>query len=138
MSIKTMTNGVLSIAGLLLVGTFAPTMFAQSSAQDQSAPAAATQATPAGHARGERMFEGLNLSDDQKVQIKQIHLGAKAKSDAVMADTSLSDADKKTKVKEIHRGAMMQARALLTPAQREQLKANRKERKAERSETSPS
>jgi len=29
MSIKTMTNGVLSIAGLLLVGTFAPTMFAQ-------------------------------------------------------------------------------------------------------------
>jgi periplasmic protein CpxP/Spy len=135
MSIKTMTNRVLSIAGMLLVGTFAPTMFAQSSAQDQSAPPAAA---PAGHARGERMFEGLNLSDDQKVQIKQIHLGAKAKSDAVMADTSLSDADKKTKVKEIHRGAMMQARALLTPAQREQLKANRKERKAERSETSPS
>ena len=87
---------------------------------------------------GEDRFAGLNLTEDQKAQIKKIHEDAKAKADSVKANTSLSDADKQAKVKEIHREAKKQVRAVLTPEQREQLKAKMRERHAERSKTQPS
>jgi len=86
------------------------------------------------HKHGEGAFASLNLTDDQKAQMKQIHESAKAKVDAVMADTSLSDADRQAKVKAIHRATMQQARAILTPEQRQQLKTNRRERRAEHSQ----
>jgi len=41
-----------------------------------------------------------------------------------MADSSLSDTAKQEKAKEIRHAAMEQARSVLTPEQREQLKAN--------------
>jgi periplasmic protein CpxP/Spy len=127
---RTFTNTILNVAGLLMASTFAPTTFAQSAAQEQ-APVA-SQPAPTVHKHGEGRFAGLNLSDDQKVQIKKIHEDAKSKADAVLADTSLSDADKQAKVKGIHRAAMMQARGVLTPEQRQELKAKKRERRAER------
>jgi protein CpxP len=132
MKTKTFINTILTVAGLLVAGTFAPTTFAQSSTQDQSAPPAASQSAPAARKHGDGAFAQLNLSDDQKAQIKKIHEDAKSKADAVMADTSLSDADRQSKVKGIHRAAMMQARGLLTPEQRQELKAKMRERRAER------
>jgi Spy/CpxP family protein refolding chaperone len=75
----------------------------------------------------------LNLSDDQKTQIKKIHEEARAKRDKVMADSSLSDTAKQEKAKEIRHAAIEQARSVLTPEQREQLKANRSAGRAERS-----
>jgi len=129
---------VLPLAGMLALGSIAPTAFGQSAGQDQSAPPAAAQPQPGMHKRGDGPFAGLNLTDDQKAQIKKIHMDAKAKADAAKSDSSLSDTDKKAKVHEIHRTAMMEARKVLTPEQRAQLKENRKERKAEKSATTPS
>jgi periplasmic protein CpxP/Spy len=134
MKTTTFTNSILSIAGVLFLGTFAANSFAQTSTQEQSSPPSTSQAAPGMHKHGEGPFASLNLTDDQKAQMKQIHEGAKAKADAVMADTSLSDADKQAKVKAIHRATMKQARAILTPEQRQQLKANRRERRAEHSQ----
>ena len=129
-------QSILGISGLLLAGTFASTAFGQSGGQEQSAPPPASQPAPRMHEhRGDR-FAGLNLTDDQKAQIKKIHEDAKAKADAVKADSSLSDADKQAKVKAIHRAAKKQAHALLTPEQREQLKAKMRERRAERTQPS--
>jgi hypothetical protein len=86
------------------------------------------------HARPrEKLFADLNLTDDQKAQIKKIHQEAKAKADAVMGDSSLSDADKKTKVREIHKSAMMESKKVLTAEQRAQLKEKMKERRAAKS-----
>jgi len=135
MKTKTFANTIMGVAGLLVVGTFAPTSFAQSGSQDQSAPPAAAQPAPRAHERGDNPFAGLNLSDDQKAQIKKIHEDAKTKVDEVKADSSLSDADKQTKIKDIHRAAMVQSRGVLTPEQRQELKAKMRERRAERSQS---
>jgi periplasmic protein CpxP/Spy len=138
MKTKSLLNSMSGVAALLLAGTFAPITFAQSGTQEQSAPPAASQPAPRAHEhRGDR-FAGLNLTDDQKAQIKKIHEDAKAKADSVMANTSLSQADKQSKVKRIHHVAMKQAQTLLTPEQREQLKAKMRERRSERSQTQPS
>jgi len=129
----TFLKAILSTAGLLLVSTFAPAAFGEIGAQDQTVPPAISQPASRTHKPGEGPFAGLNLSDDQKAQIKKIHEDAKAKSDAIMSDPSLSDAQKQTKVKQIDRVARKQAHGVLSPEQRQQLKANRRERRVERS-----
>lgn len=133
---KKLLNSILGAGAFLLAVTFAPNTFAQSTSQEQSAPLANSQA--AGRKHGEGRFAALNLTDDQKAQMKKIHEDAKTKADAVMANTSLSDADKHTKMKSIHRAARKQANAVLTPEQREQLRAKMRERRAEHSQTQPS
>lgn len=136
MKTKSVINSVLGVGAFLLVSTFAPATFAQSGTQDQAAPPpAVSQPAPSAHESGEGRFAGLNLTEDQKAQIKKIHEIAKAKTDAVMANTSLSDADKQAKVKHIHHLAMRQTHRVLTPDQRAQLKANRSQRRAERSQS---
>ena len=72
------------------------------------------------------MLEGLNLTEDQQAQIDKIRSDAKAKADAVNADSSLSGADKQAKIRAIHRDSMKQIRAVLTPEQRQQLRAKRR------------
>jgi len=140
MKTRRFTKTVLTVAGLAL-GTFAPRAFAQSG-QEQAAPPAATQPAPEprpgmrGH--GERLFADLNLTDDQKAQIKKIHQDAQSKADAVRSDSSLSDPDKKTKVREIRKSAMMESRKVLTAEQRAQLKEKMKERRAAKTQSTPS
>jgi Spy/CpxP family protein refolding chaperone len=135
MKTKSLINSVLGVGAFLLVSTFAPATFAQSGTQDQATPPAASQQAPSAHQHSEGRFAGLNLTEDQKAQIKKIHETAKAKAAAVMANTALSDADKQAKVKHIHHAAMRQTHRVLTPDQRAQLKANRSERPAERSQS---
>ena len=133
MKTTSLINSVLGVGAFLLVGTFAPATFAQSGPPDQAAaPPAASQPAARPHEHGKNPFAGLNLSDDQKAQIKKIHEEARAKREKVMADSSLSDTAKQEKAKEIRHAAMEQARSVLTPEQREQLKATRSERRAER------
>src|SRR6266481_1787609 len=115
MKAKSLINSVLGVGAFLLVGTFAPTTFAQNGAQDQATPPATSQPAPRAHERGSNPFAGLNLSDDQKAQIKKIHQEAHAKREKVMADSSLSDTAKQEKARAIRRAAMEQARGVLTP-----------------------
>jgi len=135
MKTKSLINSVLGVGAFLLVGTFAPATFAQNGTQDQAAPPAASQPAARAHEHGKNPFAGLNLSDDQKAQIKKIHEEARAKREKVMADSSLSNAAKQEKAKEIRHAAKEQARNVLTPEQRQQLKANRSARRAERSQS---
>src|SRR5260370_10664661 len=132
METKSLINPVLGIGAFLLVATFAPPILAQSGTQDQATPPAASQPAARAHEHGKNPFAGLNLSDDQKAQIKKIHEEARAKREKVMADSSLSDAAKQEKAKEIRHAAKEQARNVLTPEQREQLKANGNARHAKR------
>jgi periplasmic protein CpxP/Spy len=132
-------EGVLGVAGLLALATFAPGAFAQQAgSQDQGNPPAATKPGPGMHKHRKDPFADLNLTDDQKAQIKKIREDAKSKADAVKEDSSLADADKRTKLREIHRSAMMESRKVLTTEQRAQLKEKRKERRAARTQTQPS
>ena len=138
MKTRKYTKTLLTVAGLLALGTFSPRVFAQSGQDQPSKPPAATQPAQKMHKHGEGMFADLNLTDDQKAQIKKIHEDAKAKADAVKADTTLTDADKKTKFREIRKSAMADSRKVLTAEQLAQLKEKMKERRAAKAQGSPS
>jgi periplasmic protein CpxP/Spy len=135
MKILNLAKVTLLLAGIMALGAVAPMTYAQAGGQDQANPPAQGQPGPGMHGH-ENPYAGLNLTDDQKEQIKKIHADAKAKADAVMADTSLSDQDKHTKLHEIHRAARMEADKVLTPEQRAQLKEKMKERREAKSNPS--
>jgi Spy/CpxP family protein refolding chaperone len=127
----------LAIAAGFLALTFAPGISrAQSSsqppAQDQSQAAPAAPAQQEGRRHG--VMQGLNLTDDQKAAMKTIHESTKAKLDAVKKDESLTADQKEAKVHQLRRGARMQMVKLLTPEQRQQMRANVRALRASRRE----
>jgi periplasmic protein CpxP/Spy len=90
-----------------------------------------SQAATATQAAGKEMgmhgglqaaVESLNLTDDQKVKVKDIFADAKTKRQAVSSDASLSDEQKKTKMKELHGATMAKLNEVLTPEQQTELK----------------
>jgi Spy/CpxP family protein refolding chaperone len=83
----------------------------QGAGQEQAAPA---QNAPAG--------PDLNLTDDQKAQMKKIHEDAKSQIDAVNSDSSLNTGQKQAKIQQIHRATHKQVEAILTPSQKETMK----------------
>ncbi len=120
MNTKSLRKGVLLTAGLLAISV--SPMLASTAAMPQDA--GQTQAAPAEQGRGSR--PDLNLTDDQKAQMKKIHEGAKSQIAAVNNDTSLSADQKQAKIQAIHRDTHKQTEALLTPEQRQQMKQWRK------------
>ncbi len=120
MDSKSLRKGVLLAAGLLAIS--GSPMLASAAAIPQDA--GQTQAAPAEGTRGGR--PDLNLTDDQKAQMKKIHEDAKSQIAAVNNDTSLSADQKQAKIQAIHRDTHKQTEALLTPEQRQQMKQWRK------------
>jgi len=117
MNTKSLRKGVLLTAGLLAIA--GSPMLASAAAMPQDA--GQTQAAPADQGKAGR--PDLNLTDDQKAQMKKIHDGAKSQIAAVNSDTSLSADQKQAKIQAIHRDTHKQTEALLTPSQRQTQKA---------------
>lgn len=113
MNTKSLRKGVLLAAGLLAIS--ASPMLATAAAMPQDAGQA--QAAPADQAKPSR--PDLNLTDDQKAQMKKIHEGAKSQIAAVNNDSSLSADQKQAKIRAIRRDTHKQTEALLTPEQRQ-------------------
>jgi Spy/CpxP family protein refolding chaperone len=134
---KNITKQLAVAAGFLAL-TFAPGMLrAQSNTQSQAQSQDQSQATPNTQAQqGKRhgVMQGLNLTDDQKAQFKKIHESTKSQVEAVKNDSSLSADQKQAKIHELRRGARMQMVKLLTPDQKQQMKANIRELRASRRE----
>jgi Spy/CpxP family protein refolding chaperone len=128
MSRKYISQGV--IVALLLASAMPGLTLAQSgvqnSGQSQAAPGQNAPARP-----------DLNLSDDQKAQMKKIHEDAKSQIAAVNSDSSLSTDQKQAKIQQIHRDAHKQVEAILTPEQRKTMKEWRHEHRGEQ-QTPPS
>jgi Spy/CpxP family protein refolding chaperone len=128
----------LAVAAGFLALSFTPGITrAQSSSQappsqDQSQTAPATPAPQGKHKHGE--MAGLNLTDDQKAQMKQIHRTTKSQVEAVNSDSTLSADQKTAKIHEIRRDARKQMVKLLTPEQRQQMRENAQARHAARKE----
>ena len=75
-----------------------------------------------------KLGDALGLSDAQKAQIKTIMQSAQQQAKAIKADTSLTPEAKKAKMQELGKSARQQSLAVLTPEQREKLKALRQQR----------
>ena len=79
-----------------------------------------------------KFAQKLNLSLSQQAQIKTIRQSARADIEAVKSNTSLTQEQKREQLKAIHNNVQNAISAVLTPAQREQWKAMKAERKARR------
>jgi Spy/CpxP family protein refolding chaperone len=136
MSGNSVTKQIAVAAGFLAL-TFAPGISraqsgSQPPAQDQSQAAPATPAQHEGRMHG--AMQGLNLTDDQKAAMKKIHESTKAQLDAVNKDESLTADQKAAKTHQLRHGARTQMVKLLTPEQRQQMKANVRALRASRPE----
>jgi Spy/CpxP family protein refolding chaperone len=74
-------------------------------------------------AKLEKLSSELNLTDDQKTQLKPILQGEYKELQGVNADSSLSDDQKKSKMAEIHESSKTQMSSILTPEQKTKLAA---------------
>jgi len=67
------------------------------------------------------LLDGMNLSVEQKVQMKEIMARAEASMRALKQDQTLSADQVKVKMAALHESAMGQVHAILTPVQRQRL-----------------
>jgi periplasmic protein CpxP/Spy len=116
MNSKILTKSVLFATSLLAI-TISPVL-ASAAAIPQDA--GETQTAPADQPK--RARPDLNLTDDQKAQMKKIHEDAKSQMAAVNNDSTLSADQKQAKIQAIHRDTHKQTEALLTPEQRQTMK----------------
>lgn len=115
------------VGGMVCLGMAAALSVSVAQAKAPAIPAA--QAAPGnehGGMRGDRLqaaVESLNLTDDQKIKVKDIFADAKSKRQAVFSDSSLSEDQKRAKMKELHDGTMTKLNEVLTPDQQTELKS---------------
>src|SRR6202030_4088599 len=99
-------------ASFLLLSMIPALSQAQNKTPDSTA--GQSQAMHEKHGDHNAMLANLNLTDDQKVQIKQIHEGMRSKAEAVKNDSSLSADQKQTKIKENRRDMQEQVNKVRT------------------------
>ena len=125
MKMKIMKKVFLFVTAALL---FAATSNAQ--VQRNSSSSQRVQSDSARHGRNGKMMNELNLSQDQKTQIKSLHQENKQQRDAIKNDASLTPDQKKQKMKELHQSQSDKMNSILTPdqqAKRKQMMAERKQ-----------
>jgi Spy/CpxP family protein refolding chaperone len=134
---NSLTKQIAVAAGLLALTLVPGISRAQSSAQppgqDQSQAAPAAPGQHEGRMHG--AMKGLNLTDDQKAEMKKIHESTKSQLDVVKKDESLTADQKDARIHQLRHGARLQIVKLLTPEQRQQMKANVRALRAARRET---
>lgn len=79
----------------------------------------------------------LNLTDEQKTQIKTIKEDAKQQIQAMQKDSSLSDEAKQQKLKVIRKETRRQVWGVMTPEQQKQWAAEQRERRDNKHGGSP-
>jgi Spy/CpxP family protein refolding chaperone len=110
---------------------------ALSSAQNNAPDSTQGQAMHEKHGDHNAMMANLNLTDDQKAQIKQIHEGTRPKIEAVNNDSSLSADQKQAKIHDLKRDMHEQVKKILTPDQRKQFEENLREHRESKQQQPP-
>jgi Spy/CpxP family protein refolding chaperone len=127
---------LLVLACILFLACFSLQALAQSTpdqAASQASSAASQAKDDASQAMGDtdtkakvqaklqQLSSELNLTDDQKTQLKPVLQGEFKQLKAVHDDASLSADQKQSKMTEIHDGAKSQINSILTPDQQKKL-----------------
>ena len=134
--------GALSLAVLLFLACSVTTRAQDAGTQESKAQ---TQ-TEAGPHHGQRanhlewLSKELNLTDEQKAQIKPILDEQSKQMRATQEDTSLSQDQKREKMKQLHQTTHSQINDILTPEQQKKFAALKEQQKEHRegSKESPS
>ena len=80
------------------------------------------------HFKKEKMKDQLNLTADQKSQMKTLHQDMKQQREAIMNDQSLTSDQKKEKMKDLRKSQSEKMNTILTPDQQAKMKELRKQR----------
>jgi Spy/CpxP family protein refolding chaperone len=112
-----------AVAGLL----FAATGNAQ--VKRNSTKSQTVQSDSTHHFRRGKMMDNLNLTADQKAQLKTMREDAKQQREAIQNDASLTQDQKKEKMKELHKTQSEKMNSILTPEQQATWKANMQQMK---------
>jgi Spy/CpxP family protein refolding chaperone len=80
----------------------------------------------------QKLSEALNLTEDQKTQLKPIFEDARTRSQAVRQNAQLTPEEKSQQTMQIRKETQEKVSAILTPEQREKLKEIRKQQRAAR------
>jgi Spy/CpxP family protein refolding chaperone len=75
-----------------------------------------------------QMMQQLDLTTDQKNQMKALHETTLQQRNAIQNDANLTADQKKEKMKELHKTRMEKVNAILTPDQQAKMKALRQQR----------
>lgn len=121
------------VNGALAIGLAAATIPAR--AQEQDTQQAGARQMPSPDDVVQRLGQKLNLSDDQKAQIKPIIADRQQKMQALRSDTSLRRGQKGQQMKSIMEDSDKKINAILTPDQQKQyaqLEQQMKERRQSR------
>lgn len=81
------------------------------------------------HLQRGKMMQDLNLTADQKTQMKALHEEMQQQRNAIQNDASLTTDQKKEKMKELHQNQMQKMNGILTPEQQAKMKSFRQEGK---------
>jgi periplasmic protein CpxP/Spy len=119
---------ILSGAMMLPIAALAQTS-TLGTAADNSA-SAATQAPD--KERGEKFAEKLNLTPEQKADLKRIRDNEKQQAQTIKNDSSLTPDQKKAKFQDLRKSSREQMMAKLTPDQQAKFKEMRKEHRGHR------
>jgi Spy/CpxP family protein refolding chaperone len=106
------------VIGALVMGLAAATIPAR--AQDQETQRAGARKMPSADDVVQRLGQKLNLSDDQKAQIKPIIADRQQKMQAIRSDTSMRRDQKRPQMKSIMEDSDKKINAILTPDQQKQ------------------
>lgn len=80
------------------------------------------------HFKQGKMADQLNLTADQKSQMKALHQDMKQQREGIMNDESLTADQKKQKMKELRKSQSEKMNTILTPDQQTKMKELRKQR----------
>lgn len=80
------------------------------------------------HFRKGKMADQLNLTADQKSQVKTLRQDMKQQRDGIMNDQSLTADQKKQKMKDLRKAQSEKMNTILTPDQQAKMKELRKQR----------
>jgi protein CpxP len=89
-------------------------------------PSQATQVDTMRKNKNKEMMKELNLTKEQRGQMKEFHQSMKQKKEEINNDNTLTEEQKKAKMKELHKEQKEKMNAILTPEQREKMKEQKK------------
>lgn len=74
----------------------------------------------------------LNMTDDQKAKMKEMKEANKAKKEAIINDSKLTEDQKKQQLKDLHKAGAKDMQGVLTDEQKAKMKEMKAKRKGER------
>ena len=120
---------ILSGALALPLAALAQTSNSATSGGDTGNP---TASQAPNNERGEKIAQELNLTPEQKTDLKSIRDNEKQQAEAIKNDSSLTADQKKAKLKDLRKSSHQEMMAKLTPDQQKKFKEMHKGRRGHR------